>query len=277
MAAPAAIAEVTYRDTAEVRGRVRARRRRPVRADVHDRGVAGHRRVGHGEPALRHPGGVRAARWPPRSRTEYRFIVERGLLLQIDAPDLAMERHTLFADRPLARLPRLGGARHRRHQRRARGDRPRRCATARLLGQLRRPAHPRRAARRDPAAPLPRPRRRARGLDGQRPPRPRARVLRAPSAARRDGPRRGGHRHDQQLRRARGGRRRPAGPGGSMRSATPDASSPAPTAASTPRPASATWRRRWCGRSCARCAPAPTWPPPGCSDEAGSEAPCGLA
>ena len=32
---------------------------------------------------------------------EYRFIVERGLLLQIDAPDLAMERHTLFADRPL--------------------------------------------------------------------------------------------------------------------------------------------------------------------------------
>ena len=35
-------------------------------------------------------------------RTEYRAIVERGLLLQIDAPDLAMERHTLFADRPLA-------------------------------------------------------------------------------------------------------------------------------------------------------------------------------
>ena len=33
--------------------------------------------------------------------TEYRFIVDRGLLLQIDAPDLAMERHTLFADRPL--------------------------------------------------------------------------------------------------------------------------------------------------------------------------------
>jgi 5-methyltetrahydropteroyltriglutamate--homocysteine methyltransferase len=32
---------------------------------------------------------------------EYRGIVERGLLLQIDAPDLAMERHTLFADRPL--------------------------------------------------------------------------------------------------------------------------------------------------------------------------------
>ena len=34
-------------------------------------------------------------------RTEYQAIVARGLLLQIDAPDLAMERHTLFADRPL--------------------------------------------------------------------------------------------------------------------------------------------------------------------------------
>jgi 5-methyltetrahydropteroyltriglutamate--homocysteine methyltransferase len=34
-------------------------------------------------------------------RTEYEAIVGRGLVLQIDAPDLAMERHTLFADRPL--------------------------------------------------------------------------------------------------------------------------------------------------------------------------------
>ena len=34
-------------------------------------------------------------------QTEYRYIVDRGLLLQIDAPDLALERHTLFADRPL--------------------------------------------------------------------------------------------------------------------------------------------------------------------------------
>lgn len=35
-------------------------------------------------------------------RTEYRSIVDRGLLLQIDAPDLALERHTMFADRPLS-------------------------------------------------------------------------------------------------------------------------------------------------------------------------------
>ena len=33
--------------------------------------------------------------------TEYRAIVDRGLLLQIDAPDLALERHVLFGERPL--------------------------------------------------------------------------------------------------------------------------------------------------------------------------------
>jgi 5-methyltetrahydropteroyltriglutamate--homocysteine methyltransferase len=33
---------------------------------------------------------------------EYRAIVERGFLLQIDAPDLALERHTLFQDEPLS-------------------------------------------------------------------------------------------------------------------------------------------------------------------------------
>ena len=32
---------------------------------------------------------------------EYRAIIERGYILQVDAPDLAMERHTLFAERPL--------------------------------------------------------------------------------------------------------------------------------------------------------------------------------
>lgn len=33
---------------------------------------------------------------------EYRAIVDAGFDLQIDAPDLAMERHTLFADKPLS-------------------------------------------------------------------------------------------------------------------------------------------------------------------------------
>jgi 5-methyltetrahydropteroyltriglutamate--homocysteine methyltransferase len=32
---------------------------------------------------------------------EYRYIGEQGLVLQIDCPDLAMERHTSYADRPL--------------------------------------------------------------------------------------------------------------------------------------------------------------------------------
>jgi 5-methyltetrahydropteroyltriglutamate--homocysteine methyltransferase len=35
-------------------------------------------------------------------RTEYAAIAEAGFLLQIDAPDLALERHTLFQDKPLA-------------------------------------------------------------------------------------------------------------------------------------------------------------------------------
>jgi 5-methyltetrahydropteroyltriglutamate--homocysteine methyltransferase len=34
-------------------------------------------------------------------RTEYEAIAARGMVLQIDGPDLAMERHRLFADRPL--------------------------------------------------------------------------------------------------------------------------------------------------------------------------------
>jgi len=35
-------------------------------------------------------------------RGEYRAIADAGFLLQIDAPDLALERHTLFQDRPLS-------------------------------------------------------------------------------------------------------------------------------------------------------------------------------
>ncbi len=35
-------------------------------------------------------------------RTEYKAIAEAGFIVQIDAPDLALERHTLFQDKPLA-------------------------------------------------------------------------------------------------------------------------------------------------------------------------------
>ncbi len=34
--------------------------------------------------------------------TEYRVIADHGFVLQIDAPDLALERHTLFQDKPLS-------------------------------------------------------------------------------------------------------------------------------------------------------------------------------
>jgi 5-methyltetrahydropteroyltriglutamate--homocysteine methyltransferase len=34
-------------------------------------------------------------------RTEYAAIAEAGFILQIDAPDMALERHTLFQDKPL--------------------------------------------------------------------------------------------------------------------------------------------------------------------------------
>ena len=35
-------------------------------------------------------------------QTEYEFIVSQDLILQLDCPDLALEHHTSFADRPLA-------------------------------------------------------------------------------------------------------------------------------------------------------------------------------
>ena len=39
-------------------------------------------------------------------RPEYEYIVEQGFVLQVDCPDLAMERHTAYADRPLAEFQR---------------------------------------------------------------------------------------------------------------------------------------------------------------------------
>ena len=98
--AAAAIDEVTYRDTAELDAEC---------ALVADAPFA------QTFMTAASPGIVAAAmenrHYPSREeyvravavalRTEYLAIVERGLLLQIDAPDLALERHTLFADRPL--------------------------------------------------------------------------------------------------------------------------------------------------------------------------------
>ncbi len=84
-------------------------------------------------------------------RAEYERIVGAGLLLQIDAPDLAMGRHTMYRDRSTERFPQSRRPAHRGAESRAaqRAGGPR--AHARVLGQLRRAASPRRAAR-GPAA-----------------------------------------------------------------------------------------------------------------------------
>ncbi len=101
MAAPAAIGPVAYRDTREVAAEC---------ALVRDAGFA------ETFMTAASPGIVASAMenrfYPSREEyvravaaaltSEYRFIVDQGLLLQIDAPDLAMERHTLFADAPLS-------------------------------------------------------------------------------------------------------------------------------------------------------------------------------
>ena len=101
MAAPAAIGSVTYRDTREVAAECTL---------VRDAGFA------ETFMTAASPGIVASAMenrfYPSREEyvravaaalaSEYRFIVDQGLLLQIDAPDLAMERHTLFADSPLS-------------------------------------------------------------------------------------------------------------------------------------------------------------------------------
>ncbi|MBA3304281.1 MAG: methionine synthase [Acidimicrobiia bacterium] len=99
-AAPAAIAAVTYRDRAEVDAECALAAGAPFAQTFMTAASPGivaaameNRHYATLEDYVR---AVAAA-----LRTEYQAIVDQGLLLQIDAPDLAMERHTLFADRPL--------------------------------------------------------------------------------------------------------------------------------------------------------------------------------
>ncbi len=100
MAAPAAISEVTYGDTTELEAECALVAGAPFAQTF---------------MTAASPGIVAAAmenRYYPSQeeyvravaaalQTEYRYIIDQGLLLQIDAPDLALERHTLFAERPL--------------------------------------------------------------------------------------------------------------------------------------------------------------------------------
>jgi len=101
MAAPAAIADVTYRDTYELDAECELVADAPFAQTFMTAASPGI--IAAAMENQHYPtrdGYVRAV--AAAMRTEYRSIVNHGLLLQIDAPDLALERHTLFADRPLA-------------------------------------------------------------------------------------------------------------------------------------------------------------------------------
>ena len=101
MAAPAAIADVTYRDTSEVDAECALVADAPFAQTFMTACspgiVASAMQNRHYATQEEYVRAVAAA-----LSTEYRAIVGRGLLLQIDAPDLALERHTLFWDRPLS-------------------------------------------------------------------------------------------------------------------------------------------------------------------------------
>ncbi len=101
MAAPAAVADVTYRDTTEVDAECALVAGAPFAETfmtAASPGIVAAAMENRHYPTLeRYVLAVAAA-----LEVEYRAVVDHGLLLQIDAPDLALERHTLFADRPLA-------------------------------------------------------------------------------------------------------------------------------------------------------------------------------
>jgi len=101
LSAPAAIGAVTYRDTTEVDAECDLVAGAPFAETfmtAASPGIVAAAMENRYYDSM--PGYVQAV--AAALRTEYQRIAERGLLLQIDAPDLALERHTLFADRPLA-------------------------------------------------------------------------------------------------------------------------------------------------------------------------------
>ena len=100
MAAPAALTAVAYRDTSEVDAECALVASAPFAETFMTAAspgiVASAMENRHYATMEEYVEAVAAA-----LRSEYQAIVAHGLLLQIDAPDLALERHTLFADRPL--------------------------------------------------------------------------------------------------------------------------------------------------------------------------------
>ena len=100
MAAPAAESAVEYRDTSEIDAECALVAGAPFAETFMTAAspgiVAAAMENRHYHSMDQYVGALAAA-----LAVEYRAIVEHGLLLQIDAPDLALERHTLFAQRPL--------------------------------------------------------------------------------------------------------------------------------------------------------------------------------
>jgi len=101
MAAPAAIGPVAYRDTSEVEAECALVAGAPFTETFMTAASPG---IVAAAMENRYYGTmaqyVQAV--ADALRVEYHAIAARGLILQIDAPDLALERHTLFADRPVA-------------------------------------------------------------------------------------------------------------------------------------------------------------------------------
>jgi 5-methyltetrahydropteroyltriglutamate--homocysteine methyltransferase len=100
MAAPAAVTAVAYRDTSEVDAECDLVAGAPFAETFMTAAspgiVASAMENRHYASMPHYVHAVAAA-----LRSEYHAIVGHGLLLQIDAPDLALERHTLFAQKPL--------------------------------------------------------------------------------------------------------------------------------------------------------------------------------
>jgi 5-methyltetrahydropteroyltriglutamate--homocysteine methyltransferase len=101
MSAPAAVGDISYRSTDEVEAECDLVAGAPFLQTFMTAAspgiVASAMENQHYDSQATYVGAVADA-----LRTEYAAIVGRGLLLQIDAPDLAMERHTLFAEKPLS-------------------------------------------------------------------------------------------------------------------------------------------------------------------------------
>ena len=106
LAAPKAVGDITYTD------------RQPIEKECADfQRILGSLRLCFAEPFLTAPSpGIIASamlneHYPSYGkyvmavaealRVEYEYVTSQGFVLQIDCPDLAMERHTSYADRPL--------------------------------------------------------------------------------------------------------------------------------------------------------------------------------